>query len=64
MQNLEEEFTIICDKLKGLSIKIDNETKLKFYGLFKVATVGKYDPEKHRAGFFDFTEKYKKYINF
>lgn len=62
MQNksLEEKFKITCDKLTNLQIKIDNETKLKFYGLFKVATVGKCDVNTHKAGFFDFSQKYKK----
>jgi acyl-CoA-binding protein len=61
-ENLEEEFQNICDKMKNLDIKIDNETKLKFYGFYKVATVGKFDKDKNKAGFFDFTEKYKKYL--
>ncbi len=59
-KSLEEKFKITCDKLTNLQIKIDNETKLKFYGLFKVATVGKYDPNVHKAGFLDFSAKYKK----
>jgi len=62
-KSLEEKFKITCDKLTNLQIKIDNETKLKFYGLFKVATVGKYDQNTNKAGFFDFSAKYKKYIN-
>lgn len=43
---------------KGL--KLDNNQKLKFYGLYKVATVGSYNEEnKLKAGFFDFETKYK-----
>lgn len=49
------------EKMKTLNVKLDNETKLKFYGLFKVATVGKFSESgKKPVGFFDFTEKYKK----
>ena len=42
------------------NIKLNNNQKLKFYGLFKVATVGKYsEKNKLKAGFFDFETKYK-----
>jgi acyl-CoA-binding protein len=57
MINLEDEFMEISEKIKKL--KLSDETKLKFYGLYKMATVGKY--EKKSVGMFDFTEKYKKY---
>ena len=41
-------------------MKVDNNQKLKFYGLYKVATVGKYsEKNKLKAGFFDFSTKYK-----
>jgi acyl-CoA-binding protein len=47
--------------MKNLNIKLSDEKKLKFYGLFKVATVGKYsESQKKSVGFFDFSEKYKK----
>jgi acyl-CoA-binding protein len=59
-KSIEEKFRITCDKLSNLQIKIDNETKLKFYGLFKVVTVGKYDPTTNNASLFDFSAKYKK----
>ena len=58
-QDLIDEFNETCEKMKNLKIKINDETKLKFYGLYKTATVGKY--EKKSFGIFDFTEKYKKY---
>ena len=42
------------------NIKFDNNQKLKFYGLYKVSTVGKYsENNKLKAGFFDFETKYK-----
>jgi acyl-CoA-binding protein len=56
MFNLEDEFKEISEKIKN--IKLNDETKLKFYGLFKMAIIGKY--EKKSVGLFDFTEKYKK----
>lgn len=59
-KSLAEKFKITCDKLQNLDIKIDNETKLKFYGLYKVATKGKYDPNNSTASLFDFQSRYKK----
>lgn len=59
-KSLSEKFKITCDKLKNLNIKIDNETKLKFYGLYKVSTAGKYNPENSQSSYFDFQAKYKK----
>jgi acyl-CoA-binding protein len=60
---LENIFKLKAEKLKSLNVKMDNETKLKFYGLFKVATVGKYDEKnKISGGLFDFEAKYKKYV--
>ena len=42
------------------TLKLNTTQKLKFYGLFKVATTGKYSEEnKLKAGFFDFETKYK-----
>ena len=42
------------------NIKFDNNQKLKFYGLYKVSTIGKYsENNKLKAGFFDFETKYK-----
>ena len=61
MENKESEIDI--EKLKNSppkNIKFNNNQKLKFYGLFKVATVGKYsETNKLKAGFFDFETKYK-----
>ncbi len=50
-----------AQKLRSLTIKIDFETKLKFYGLLKTSTVGKFPTSNNKSvGFFDFAEKYKK----
>jgi hypothetical protein len=59
-KSLKEKFQIYCDKLKNLDISIDNETKLKFYGLYKVSTCGKYIAKDSICSFFDFQGKYKK----
>jgi len=41
-------------------LKLNSTQKLKFYGLYKVATTGKFSEEnKLKAGFFDFETKYK-----
>jgi len=57
---LKKEFEEKAEKLRNTKIKIDNNKKLKFYGLYKVATVGKYsEKNKLKAGFFDFQTKYK-----
>ena len=57
---LKKEFEDKAEKLRNTKIKIDNNKKLKFYGLYKVATVGKYsEKNKLKAGFFDFQTKYK-----
>jgi acyl-CoA-binding protein len=49
--------------MKNLDIKLTNETKLKFYGLYKVATIGKFDEKDQKnLSMFDFTGKYKKYF--
>ena len=57
---LKKEFENKAEKLRNTKIKIDNNKKLKFYGLYKVATVGKYsEKNKLKAGFFDFQTKYK-----
>jgi acyl-CoA-binding protein len=57
---LKKEFEDVAEKLRNTKIKIDNNKKLKFYGLYKVATVGKYsEKNKLKAGFFDFQTKYK-----
>ena len=57
---LKKEFENKAEKLRNTNIKIDNNKKLKFYGLYKVATVGKYsEKNKLKAGFFDFQTKYK-----
>ena len=59
-EKLKKEFDIIAEKLRNTKIKLDNNQKLKFYGLYKVATVGKYsEKNKLKAGFFDFSTKYK-----
>jgi hypothetical protein len=58
---LDNLFNIKSEKMKNMDIKLDNETKLKFYGFYKVATVGKIsESNKKPVGFFDFAEKYKK----
>ena len=57
---LKKEFEDKAEKLRKTKIKINNNKKLKFYGLYKVATVGKYsEKNKLKAGFFDFQTKYK-----
>ena len=57
---LKKEFEEKAEKLRNTKIKIDNNKKLKFYGLYKVATIGKYsEKNKLKAGFFDFQTKYK-----
>ena len=59
-EKLKKEFDILAEKLRNTKIKLDNNQKLKFYGLYKVATVGKYsEKNKLKAGFFDFSTKYK-----
>ena len=59
-EKLKKEFEIKAEKLRNTKIKLDNNQKLKFYGLYKVATVGKYsEKNKLKAGFFDFSTKYK-----
>ena len=60
--NLINLFESKAEKLKNnKTLKIDNAIKLKFYGLFKVATVGPInDKNRNKENFFDFTEKYKK----
>lgn len=59
---LETLFQQKAEKMKTSNkLKLDNETKLKFYGLFKVSTVGPISEiNKKSVGMFDFTEKYKK----
>ena len=57
---LKKLFEEKSEKLKTKNVKTDNNQKLKLYGLYKVATVGKYsEKNKLKAGFFDFTTKYK-----
>ena len=59
-EKLKKEFEDKAEKLRNTKIKLDNNQKLKFYGLYKVATVGKYsEKNKLKAGFFDFSTKYK-----
>ena len=59
-EKLKKLFEEKSEKLRTTNIKTDNNQKLKFYGLYKVATVGKYsEKNKLKAGFFDFTTKYK-----
>ncbi|MCQ2816199.1 MAG: acyl-CoA-binding protein [archaeon] len=56
-------FNEISNKIKTnppKNIKLNTNQQLKFYGLFKVATVGKLtDENRPKPGFFDFTTKYK-----
>lgn len=57
---LKKEFEDKAEKLRNTKIKLDNNQKLKFYGLYKVVTAGKYsEKNKLKSGFFDFTTKYK-----
>jgi acyl-CoA-binding protein len=59
-EKLKKLFEEKSEKLRTTNIKTDNNQKLKFYGLYKVATVGKYsEKNKLKAGFFDFSTKYK-----
>ena len=59
-EKLKKEFEDKAEKLRNTTLKLDNNKKLKFYGLYKVATVGKYsEKNKLKAGFFDFSTKYK-----
>ena len=59
-EKLQKEFEDKAEKLRNTTMKLDNNKKLKFYGLYKVATVGKYsEKNKLKAGFFDFSTKYK-----
>ena len=44
---LQKEFEDKAEKLRNTTMKLDNNKKLKFYGLYKVATVGKYS-EKNK----------------
>jgi len=62
-ESLKEIFQRKAEKMKTLNIKLENETKLKFYGLYKVATVGSYYSGSNKNTFdvFDFQQKYKKY---
>ena len=63
IEKLKKIFEEKSTKLKNSppkDLKLNNNQKLKFYGLFKVATVGKYsETNKLKAGFFDFETKYK-----
>ena len=63
IEKLKKIFEEKSTKLKNSppkNLKLNNNQKLKFYGLFKVATVGKYsETNKLKAGFFDFETKYK-----
>ena len=46
--------------MKDINIVIKNDIRLRLYGLFKVATVGKFEnQEKKSLSIFDFSEKYK-----
>ena len=62
-ESLKDLFNKKSEKMKNLDIKLTNETKLKFYGLYKVATIGKFDEKDQKnLSMFDFTGKYKKYF--
>ncbi len=56
-------FLEVSNKIKTAppkKIKLNNNQKLKFYGLYKVATIGKLtDENRPKPGFFDFETKYK-----
>ena len=61
VNSIKDLFNLKSEQMKNSNLKLDNETKLKFYGLYKVATAGKYsDSNKKSLNIFDFVEKYKK----
>ena len=46
-EKLKKEFEEKAEKLRNTNIKLDNNQKLKLYGLYKVATVGKYSEKNN-----------------
>ena len=60
--NLINLFESKAEKMRNnKTLKFDNSTKLKFYGLYKVATLGPInDKNRNKESFFDYAEKYKK----
>lgn len=58
--SLEDKFNAACQGMQSSKINISDENKLKFYGLYKVSTIGPFNPKDNKASFFDFTQKYKK----
>lgn len=59
-EKLKKIFDEKAEKLRKTSLKLNNNQKLKFYGLYKVVTSGKYSAQnKLKSGFFDFSAKYK-----
>ena len=60
-ESLNNLFNEISEKMKFLDIKLDNKTLLKFYGLYKVATVGEFEKNSNKnISMLDFTGKLKK----
>lgn len=58
-KDIEQIFNSVCLKLKDAK-GLNNDDKLKFYGLYKVITEGKYDSSKDKEiGFFEFEKKAK-----
>lgn len=46
--------------MKDITIQIKNDIRLRLYGLYKVATVGKFENNEQKSvSIFDFSEKYK-----
>lgn len=57
MSDLQTNFEIAAEEVKGLSAKPDNETLLKLYAFYKQATGG--DVKGKRPGFTDFAGRAK-----
>ncbi len=57
--NLKAHFELAAKESKGLKSKQDNETFLKLYSLYKLATEGDISPDTPAPGMFDFVNKAK-----
>ncbi|GET86329.1 acyl-coA binding protein, putative [Leishmania tarentolae] len=57
ISSIEQEFTAAQHAFAAMASKESNEVKLKFYGLFKQATIG--DVNTERPGIFDYAGKAK-----
>lgn len=61
-EKIDKLFQEVAEKNRNppKNVKLDTNQQLKFYGLYKAATVGKMTEEnKPKPGFFDFKTKYK-----